>query len=412
VRLTRRELARRSLAAAAFGGTAQWWACDDDEDERPAPVGMRKCLSMASIAHGGDPEDLTVGNNLERVLQTGATWVRIWIRWDKAQPVPPTQLPAQLESAANDIPGCGTGCGYRYVESIDRQVAAAHDAGLGVILAAWNFPAWATGALGQPADWERQDRGTARTPVERLKPIEYRVPVGQLGPSGYYGLWLDWLIGRYARYGRRLALEIMNEPNHQLWPQRDAAGQLVIGQYVAEMFLTAHAVSWRHGHPILLAGPALSDRSGADSRLMTNFETLVPDILGWLDLLGFPDAPNFVWTHHNYRDVENDVSSRTAAERVRAHLLGRWRGRGGPSEPAIWLTEGGARLGSGEAVDLDTQAALVRRNWDRMRALPGIELWTNYLLYANPVTDSGLRHSRESGGAPRPVWNVFRSLRG
>jgi hypothetical protein len=46
-----------------------------------------------------------------------------------------------------------------------------------------------------------------------------------------------------------------------------------------------------------------------------------------------------------------------------------------------------------------------------MRALGGIEVWTNYLLYSNPTADSGLRESRESGGAPRPVWDVFGSLR-
>jgi hypothetical protein len=409
MRLTRRAFAKRSVLATAVA----WWGCGDDDDERPSPVGMRKCVSMASIAHGGEPEDLTVGDNLDRVLETGATWVRIWIRWDKAQPLPPTQVPlSELAAPVNDLPGCGTGCGFRYVASIDRQVAIAREAGLSVILAAWNFPGWASGALGQPPDWERPDRGSARTSVERLKPMEYRVPIGQLGPDGYYGLWLDWLIRRYGRYGRKLALEIVNEPNHQLWPQRDGAGNLVIGQYVAEMIVTAQAVSARHGHPILLAGPALSDRSGADSRLMTHFDTLVPDILTRLDQLGFQDAPTFVWTHHNYADVERDVRSATGAERVRAHLLGSWGGRGGPSNPRIWLTEGGARLGSGDAVDLQTQAALVRRNWNRMRALPGIELWTNYLLHAHPVANSGLRESREAGGAPRPVWSVFRSLRG
>jgi hypothetical protein len=407
--VTRRGFAKRSMLAATLTGTSAWWRCGDED--RGAPRTMSKCLSMASIAHGGEPEDLTVGTNLDRVLQTGAGWVRIWIRWDKAQPLPPTQLSiAELANAANDLPGCGTGCGFRYVQAIDAQVTAAREAGLGVILAAWNFPAWANGTEGMPADWAREDRGGPATPVERLKPMEYRVPIGQLAPDGYYGRWLDWLVTRYAHHGRQLVLEIMNEPNHQLWPQRDAGGALVMGDYVAEMIATAHAVSAAHGDPILLAGPALSDRTGADGRLMTNFDTLVPEILTRLDQRGFARAPHFVWTHHNYADVERDVRSSTGAERVRGHLVGRWRGRGGPSDPKVWLTEGGARLGSGLTVDLATQAELVRRNWRRMRDAAGIEMWTNYLLYAHPVANSGLRESRESGGAPRPVWDVFRSL--
>ena len=142
---------------------------------------------------------------------------------------------------------------------------------------------------------------------------------------------------------------------------------------------------------------------------MTRFTTLTPEILARLDSLRFPDTPTFVWTHHNYTDVERGSPSPTGVERVRAQLRGRWRGRGGRSDPRIWLTEGGARLGSGLTTDLDRQAALVRRNWRRMRAAAG-RARTNYLLYSNPTADSGLRESRESGGAPRPVWDVFGSL--
>jgi hypothetical protein len=243
--------------------------------------------------------------------------------------------------------------------------------------------------------------------------------VGQLGPDGHYGRWIDWLVRRYAEHGPDLVLELMNEPNHQLWPQQGPSttgdpygpGPRVIDSHVAEMMNTACAVSEAHGHPIRLAGPALSDRDGSDNRLMTRFTTLSPEILSRLDGLRFPATPSFVWTHHNYTDVERGSPSPSGVERLRAHLRGRWRGRGGRGDPRIWLTEGGARLGSGLATDLDRQAALVRRNWRRMRALGGVEVWTNYLLYSHPTADSGLRESRESGGAPRPVWDAFGSLR-
>jgi Cellulase (glycosyl hydrolase family 5) len=214
----------------------------------PAPAGaepgLRKSLSMGSINHGGDYEDLNFRGNLDTVGQTGARWVRIWIRWDKAQLFPPSLLPwSWLDSTSNDLPVCGTGCGFRYIQAVDAQIAAARAAGLNVVLVTWHFPRWANGTAGLPADWGRQDRGSATTPVERLKPMEFRIPVGQLGRYGYYGRWIDWLIGRYSRYGRNMALEVMNEPNHQLWPQQGPSatadpygpGPVVIDDYVAEM---------------------------------------------------------------------------------------------------------------------------------------------------------------------------------
>ena len=384
-----------------------------------AEPGLRKALSMGSINHGGDYEDLTAHGNLDTVRQTGARWVRIWVRWDKAQLFPPSQLSwSRLDSTSNDLPGCGTGCGFRYIRSIDAQIAAARAAGLNVVLVTWHFPRWSNGTVGLPADWGRQDRGSAVTPVERLKPMEFRIPVGQLGRNGYYGRWMDWLIGRYSRYGRNLALEIMNEPNHQLWPQQGPStttdpygpGPVVIDDYVAEMMETARAVSAARRDPVLLMGPALADRFGADSRLMTNFQTAVPETLTGLEARGFRTSGHFVWSHHNYADVERNVATPTRADQARAYLVGRWRGLGGTVNPKLWLTEGGARLGQSQATDLTMQAELVRLNWERMSAAPGIEMWTNYLLYADPTADSGLREARLGSALPRPVWNVFASF--
>jgi Cellulase (glycosyl hydrolase family 5) len=380
---------------------------------------LRKALSMGSINHGGDYEDLTAHGNLDAVRQTGARWVRIWVRWDKAQLFPPSVLPwSQLDSTRNDSPACGSGCGFRYIRAVDAQIAAARAAGLKVMLVTWHFPRWSNGTEGLPADWGREDRGTAATPVEQLKPMEFRIPIGQLGTTGYYGRWIDWLIGRYERYGRSLALEVMNEPNHQLWPQQGASttgdpygpGPVVIADYVAEMMETARAVSASRGDPLMLAGPALSDRIGADTRLMTSFDTVIPETLSGLEGRGFEPAPNFVWTHHNYSDVEHNIAAPTRAEEARMYLVGRWPGLGGVSFPALWLTEGGARLGQDQAIDLATQAELVRLNWERMRVTPGVKMWTNYLLYGDATANSGLREARLGSGVPRPVWNVFASL--
>jgi hypothetical protein len=325
---------------------------------------------------------------------------------------------SRLASPANDLPACGTGCGFRYIASLDAQIAAARAAGLNVILVSWHFPRWANGTLDKPDDWAAEDRGPAGAPVERLKAMEMRIPVGQLGTEGYYGRWIDWLVGRYAAYGHNLTLEIMNEPNLQMWPQqgpsttsdRFGPGPVVVGSYVAQMMNTARTVAAARGNPIEMAGPALSDHFGDDSRTETNFRTAVSATLAGLPPGGWPG--DFVWTHHNYSDVEENVPSPTRADAVRTLLLGRWDGRGGSTDPKVWLTEGGARLGSGQATDLGKQADLVRVNYERMSAAPGIEMWTNYMLYSNPYADSGLRHNLVMGGAPRPVWNTFVGLPG
>jgi hypothetical protein len=45
-----------------------------------------------------------------------------------------------------------------------------------------------------------------------------------------------------------------------------------------------------------------------------------------------------------------------------------------------------------------------------MSAAPGIQMWTNHLLHANAVADSGLREDPFTSPAPRPMWNVFASF--
>jgi hypothetical protein len=411
VPLTRRALIQRS-AAAALVGSAGWPA------RAAAAAALSKCVAMDSLDHGGDVEDLRANGNLEKLLALGTRWVRIWIRWDKAQLLPPVFVPmADLDGPLNDAPQCGPGCGFRYIQAIDEQIALARAAGLNVILTTWFFPRWANGTAGKPADWAREDRGAAADPVERLKPLEWRIPIGELGRDGHYGRWLAWLMDRYAVHGRGLTLEIMNEPNGQLWPQQAASatdpygpGGVTVGRHVAEMITTAAALGAARGHPIGLAAPALSDRARPNDRLFTGLETAVPQTLAALDELAFPPTPSFAWTHHNYSDIEADIRAPTRAEALRELLRGRWRGRGGPGDPRVWLTEGGARLGSGEVRDLAAQAALVAASWRRMSAAPGIELFSNYLMYGDPVANSGLCEPIASGGAPRPVWEVFRRL--
>ena len=383
------------------------------------PRALAKCVAMDSLNHGGDVEDLRVNGNLDRLRALGTRWVRLWIRWDKAQLFPPSLVPmSDLDGPANDLSVCGSGCGYGYIQAMDEQIALARAAGLNVILTTWHFPRWANGTAGMPADSAREDRGGPDTPVERLKPLEWRVPVGELGPRGYYGQWLGWLMDRYAIHGRGFTLEIANEPNRQLWPQQTPSpsadpfgpGLPLMAVLVTEMMETAQKLSAERGHRVGLVGPALCDRVAPDDRLFTSVRSLVPPVLTALEWLGFPASPSFAWSHHNYRDIEQGGALPGGTGDLARMLQGRWRGRGGPANPRIWVTEGGARVGSGEVRDLTDQAQLVADAWARASALPAVELFSNYLMYADPIANCGLCNEIAGGGVPRPVWDVFRGL--
>ena len=68
------------------------------------PRALAKCVAMDSLNHGGDVEDLRVNGNLDRLRALGTRWVRLWIRWDKAQLFPPSLVPmSDLDGPANDL---------------------------------------------------------------------------------------------------------------------------------------------------------------------------------------------------------------------------------------------------------------------------------------------------------------------
>lgn len=177
---------------------------------------------------------------------------------------------------------------------------------------------------------------------------------------------------------------------------------------------TAALVSQWYGYPTFLAMPALSDHTGASNRMRTNYLEVAELTLQHLQSLNFRHHPSFIWSHHNYKDVEQYGGARTDA--LRNVLIGRWKGRSltdsaTGQNPSIWLTEGGARLGPN--IDQTLQAFYVGQNWDRMTAAPGVEMYGNHLMYGKNPTQSGLRNDVDpatSLGAPRLVWDQFRSF--
>ena len=305
--------------------------------------------------------------NRARFAETGTTWVRMWADWPRIEP------------ARGVLAG-------HVVDALDRQIDAARADGLKVMLTAWRFAPWAAGPPG------------SGDPT-------FRVP-HDLSGSGEWARWIGWLLGRY---GSRIdALELMNEPNLQMWPQRgiDAA--------TASMIVTGAALAARRGDAPLLVAPASGDTDeSSDAR--TSYADFTRAVLDRLEERRFVPGARFAWSHHNYTDVERDLAGASnRAAHVRALLVGRWAGwpYGDAGSPGLLITESGARPGvvarnfgaTDPGMALVAQASLVRRNLWRMTVGPegaGVGLVCQYLFVTDRFYDSGLC---ELDGTPRPAY--------
>ena len=351
--LTRRRLlagGALALGAAAAGELASPWLGGRRTATAATPA---RCVSLGAngVINPGSSQDYRSCREL--LLGTRTSWVRVWADWPSLQPEP------------DRAPDRGGGA-WR-VRELDRQIAQANADGISVILTAYRFPTWASGAsAGDP------------------HPL-FKLPL-DVGPGSHWAGWIEFLLRRYA--GRIAGLELVNEPNGQVWPR---AGAHVT---VARMFQTAEALAIAR-RP-LLVGPATSDAPEAAPAEFTNA------LLGELDRIGFQPGRGFAWAHHNYTDVEHDRS--TGVEQILSALEGRWRGR-----PGLLITEGGARLTKlaelypGEDPPAK-QADLIRANRRRMSGTPGVLMLGQYLFYTDPAFDCGLC---DADGAKRPAYEAW-----
>ena len=158
---------------------------------------------------------------------------------------------------------------------------------------------------------------------------------------------------RSERSGRADAFDVVNEPNRQLWPQRSPTtltgdafapfgldgSQLTVHKAVAEMMLTMDKVAGRcHGRRVGLLAPSTSDTDvttaarrstiavpSSWARMPDGFERFVPSLLDELDRIGFRGGSRWIWSYHNYNDIERGGDRVTA---LRETLRGRWRSQG------------------------------------------------------------------------------------
>ena len=297
--------------------------------------------------------------------------IRFWADWPVLQPAP-----VPLEDPAN--PGLGN------LAALDGQIDAARADGLGVIVMPYRYPLWVTGATG----WRW---GVAP---------QYQLAGAGHGPDSHWATFTEALWRRYA--GRMTHFEVVNEPNLQLQPQRD------IAERVAVMVTTVDAIARRHDLAATCLAPSCSDADSLRVPDITRQPEFAARLLDALDAAGFEGGNHWIWSFHNYNESENGG---TRSTRLRRQLAGRWRGRLAPDGlPLLYATEGGVRLSfiareRGAGADLRAgQARVLARALERAAATPGLGLYTQYTVTADPDYDCGLR---ETDGRARPAFDVF-----
>jgi Cellulase (glycosyl hydrolase family 5) len=373
---TRREAlagAGTALLALATGRAAAMVR----EPALPRPMGRGIDLTPQGLRTPGALQDYTVlrAQAWAPPLIERTTHVRFWVDWPYVQP----DGGIALENPANP--------GLPHLAALDAQVDAALADGLQVILMPYRYPRWVN---------------HTRVHFHGKSP-EWRIPDSGHGPYSPWARFVEALWRRYA--GRMSCFEVVNEPNLQLWPQDDVA------ERVAWMIATVDGIALRHDRAATCLAPSISDAESDRPFMITERRPFTAALLDALERRGFAGGEHWVWSFHNYNDAElgGDRVSDT-----RAQLAPRWRGRrAGDGGPLLYATEGGVRLHGvsrryGERFSpqrrRELQAALLSEAIARYERTPGVGLFTQYTVTADPGYDCGLR---EADGSPRPAFDAF-----
>ena len=218
---------------------------------------------------------------------------------------------------------------------------------------------------------------------------------------------------------------MVNEPNLQLWPQRSPAPdparpfavdgtELTVHRAVAEMMVTVDGLA-RAAGGVTCLGPSTADGDAATSRAWSARvdDGFADALLDELDRRGFAGGCHWIWSYHNYGDMEQGTRARRPRCASGSPAAGAGCERDGG--PAVAATEGGCRLsavgdGLSHAARLRAQAHRLARAVDRHRDPTdlgaGLTLLTQYTAMADPNYDCGLR---EPDGGGRPAFDAWRA---
>ncbi len=410
---------RRALLLAAGAAASALVPARAKAQGRVKPLRRIVDLGPGGVITPGSAGDLRFHDNRRHLRETGTTWVRLWADWPSLQPDPAI--------AIDDLANPGA---FR-LQGLDEQIAAACEDGLQVLLMPYRFPVWANGtaelaavrntdaeaAFDAPdrmsaATWRRYE-AAGRDP-RRYNPsrraLEFRIPDEGVGDGTAWAGFLEFLYARYHPQtgvpGRMVhGLELVNEPNFQLWPQRGpapgedpfATGPLTVQHTMAQFMAGAQAVAARQGDVTMIFAPSTAD-SEVLGRTVTPFLEFSAALLDALDALGYVPSPQEAWAHHNYTDLERRLED-TGTQKLRAILKDRWLGYVDGADPTVFLTEGGVRLTRMRdyypAEDpLEAQARSIALAGERHARDDGpgegVAMLAQYTLYADPRFDTGL----------------------
>jgi hypothetical protein len=376
-----RTLTRREALAAAG---AAWVALAARPAEAMVPepaiplrMGRGIDLTPQGLRTPGALQDYTVlrAQSWAPPLIARVTHIRFWVDWPVVQP----DRGIALDDPANP--------GLPNLAALDAQVDAAIADGLQVILMPWRYPRWVN---------HTTEHFVRKSP-------EWRLPDSGHGPDSPWARFVEALWRRYV--GRMAYFEVVNEPNLQLWPQDD------IAERVAAMIATVDGIARAHDLAATCLAPSISDAESDRPVMITERRPFCATLLDALDRRGFAGGDHWIWSFHNYNDAE------LGGDRVsdmRAQLGGRWRGRLAPDGgPLVYATEGGVRLIGVERRygqvfspqrQRAEQAAMLSDAIARYARTPGVGLFTQYTVTADPGYDCGLR---EADGSARPAFEAF-----
>lgn len=128
----------------------------------------------------------------------------------------------------------------------------------------------------------------------------------------------------------------------------------------------------------------------------------MPDLIDRLNAISFVADGSWVWSIHNYRDIERE-ELRIAF--ISQYLNGKWAGQRTDDRPTVFVTEGGARINLVGTKEI--AATKIQKAWNALKAQPGVGMMAQYLVYTDPGYDTGLR---DANGTERPGWDVWNSL--
>ena len=366
--------ARRAIVTAALGAAAvlALAAGCRDADERAIPPPPPGVSPVAGIQDNrlGDPA-IDPEPRMRRMAELGAALVRVDLRWDRVATRRPAD-PRRPGDAAYDW------------RQYDRVVRAANRHGVSVMMTIWGTPRWA---------------------ADRAVPVGGRFPSSAVRPRdpADVGRFAAAAARRYGPRGVRL-WEAWNEPNLPLFlrPQyalRDGGWTAVSPRHYSLILRSVYREIHRV-QPSARVGGAVTAPVGdrcPQSCPDDPDDRVTP--AAFLEALSEPGnrPPMDAVSHHPYPLSPPRESTPARASYIDLYALDRLRDvldAGYLRDRPVWLSEVGFAtaptpeypLSFGEA----EQARLLSDAYRRVRAAPGVELVSWYLLQDDPAWRSGL----------------------